>query len=85
MAVEDWPNRWGPDNGIDLVMLDKLGRNWAIQSKCYNPEYQITKASINSFIAESENPLIHKRLLLATTNKINSVANRLMDSKETYQ
>ena len=42
---KDWPKRWGPDNGIDLVMLDKLGRNWAVQSKCYNPEYQITKAN----------------------------------------
>ena len=38
---DDWPGRWGPDCGIDLVAEDRDGRTWAIQSKCReDPERQ---------------------------------------------
>jgi len=36
---DDWPDRWGPDCGIDLIARDTEGKIWAIQAKCYNPDY----------------------------------------------
>ena len=33
----DWPERWGPDAGIDLVAETRSGELWAIQSKAYDP------------------------------------------------
>ena len=27
---DDWPDRWGPDCGIDLVAEDTEGNTWAI-------------------------------------------------------
>jgi superfamily II DNA or RNA helicase len=65
---DDWPERWGKDCGIDLVAQDTDGNNWAIQAKCYNPKYSVTKKDIDSFLSESTNTKIHRRLLIATTD-----------------
>jgi len=27
----EWPDRWGPDNGIDLIFKHKNGEMWALQ------------------------------------------------------
>ena len=67
---DDWPNRWGPDCGIDLIAQDTEGKIWAIQAKCYNSDYSVTKQDIDSFISESDNDKIDIRLLIATTDKI---------------
>ena len=32
---DEWPGRWGPDAGIDLVAKHRDGSLWAIQSKAY--------------------------------------------------
>jgi len=64
---DDWPECWGRDCGIDLVAEDVDGNNWAIQAKCYNPKYSVTKQDIDSFLSESTNPKIQRRLLIATT------------------
>ena len=32
---DDWPGRWGPDCGIDLVAEDRDGKKWAIQARCH--------------------------------------------------
>jgi len=66
----DWPERWGPDCGIDLIAQDTERKIWAIQAKCYNPDYSVTKQDIDSFISESGNDKIDIRLLIATTDKI---------------
>ena len=36
---DEYPDRWGPDCGIDLVFKHKNGKTWAVQSKCYSPEH----------------------------------------------
>ena len=35
---DDWPGKWGPDCGIDLVARDRDGKTWAIQAKCYKAD-----------------------------------------------
>ena len=67
---DDWPERWGKDCGIDLVAQDTDGNNWAIQAKCYDPKYSVTKKDIDSFLSESTNTKIHRRLLIATTDSL---------------
>ena len=67
---DDWPGRWGPDCGIDLIAQDAEGKIWAVQAKCYKPDYDVTKKDIDSFLSESSNEKIDVRLLIATTDKI---------------
>jgi predicted helicase len=62
---DDWPDCWGRDCGIDLIAEDVDGNNWAIQAKCYDPKYNVTKQDIDSFLSESTNPKIQRRLLIA--------------------
>ena len=71
---DDWPGCWGKDCGIDIVAEDIDGKNWAIQAKCYDPKYSVTKKDIDSFLSESTNTKIHRRLLIATTDGIGSNA-----------
>ena len=40
---DDYPDRWGPDCGVDLVFNHKNGDVWAVQAKCYSPENTITE------------------------------------------
>ena len=47
---EEWPERWGADCGVDLVFRHKNGENWAVQAKCYSPDYQITKHDVDKFL-----------------------------------
>jgi predicted helicase len=49
----DWPLKWGPDCGIDLVAEDIEGHYCAIQCKFFASEYSITKDDIDSFFTES--------------------------------
>jgi superfamily II DNA or RNA helicase len=62
----DWPGRWGPDIGIDLVAETQEGKLWAIQAKCYDPESQVPTSEIDSFIATSSRPEFDHRLLIST-------------------
>jgi superfamily II DNA or RNA helicase len=67
---EDWPDRWGRDCGIDLIAKGKDGKTWAIQAKCYDPEYHVTKKDVDSFLSESTNDKIDLRLLVTSTDNI---------------
>jgi superfamily II DNA or RNA helicase len=71
---DDWPKRWGKDCGIDLVAEDRYGKTWAIQAKCYDPKYSVTKKDVDSFLSESGNSKIHHRLLIATTDGLGANA-----------
>ena len=71
---DDWPERWGKDCGIDLVAEDVDGKTWAIQAKCYDPKYNVTKKDVDSFLSESTNTKIHHRLLIATTDGLGANA-----------
>lgn len=75
----DWPNKWGQDCGIDIIAEEHSGKVWAIQAKCYNPNYYITKSDIDKFLSESTNNNIHYRLLIASTDRIGKNARSVMD------
>jgi predicted helicase len=77
----DWPDRWGPDCGIDLIAETHDGTLWAIQAKAVAPAHTITKAEIDSFLSESNRREIAFRLLIATTDKIGSNARRTIDQQ----
>lgn len=79
---DEWPGRWGVDCGIDLVFRHKNGEHWAVQSKCYSPDYDITKHDVDKFLSESNRPSIQHRLLIATTDRIGANAKRVCDAQE---
>jgi superfamily II DNA or RNA helicase len=79
---DEWPGRWGADCGIDLVILHKNGDNWAVQAKCYSPDYDITKHDVDKFLSESNRPLIKHRLLIATTDRIGANAKQVCDAQD---
>ncbi|WP_066307774.1 type ISP restriction/modification enzyme [Bacillus sp. FJAT-29814] len=74
---DDWPYRWGSDDGIDLVARVRYtGEYWAIQCKFFNSNYSIEKGDIDSFFTASgklfvaddyEQSFVH-RLIVSTTN-----------------
>ena len=57
----DYPGQWGRDCGIDLVFKDKNEGKWAVQAKCYSPEYEITKSDVDKFLSESNRKEINHR------------------------
>ncbi|WP_319446910.1 MULTISPECIES: DEAD/DEAH box helicase [unclassified Mycobacterium] len=79
---DGWPGRWGADAGIDLVAEDQLGRLWAIQAKAYDAQYAVTKADVDTFLAESSRAVFSYRLLIATTDRLSPNARRTIDAQE---
>jgi superfamily II DNA or RNA helicase len=77
---DEWPERWGRDCGIDLVFRHKNGEYWAVQAKCYSPDYAITKHDVDKFLSESSRPIIKHRLLIATTDRIGANAKSVCDA-----
>ncbi|MGH2865409.1 MAG: DEAD/DEAH box helicase family protein, partial [Solirubrobacteraceae bacterium] len=78
----DWPGRWGPDRGIDLVALTFAGRADAIQAKHYGPEHTVTKRDIDTFLSESNRRGIGSRLLIASTDGLARSAREVMAEQE---
>ncbi len=78
----DWPGRWGPDTGIDLVAKTRSGELWAIQAKAYDPAYRVTKSDVDKFLSESARKQFSYRLLICTTNLIVGHALRVIDAQE---
>ncbi len=78
----EWPHRWGADCGVDLVFRHKNGDHWAVQSKCYSPDYDITKHDVDKFLSESNRPSIQHRLLIATTDRIGNNAKQVCDAQD---
>lgn len=79
---DEWPERWGADCGVDLVFRHKNGEHWAVQAKCYSPDYDITKHDVDKFLSESNRPCIKHRLLIATTDRIGGNAKQVCDAQE---
>ncbi len=79
---DDWPGRWGPDSGIDLIFEHIDGSLWAVQSKFYDSDYSLKKADIDSFLSESSRKEIQHRLLIATTDKLGSKASKTIYDQE---
>ena len=78
----DYPGQWGRDCGIDLVFKDKTGATWAVQAKCYSPDYEITKSDVDKFLSESNRKTINHRLLITTTDRIGANAKQVLDGQE---
>ena len=78
----DYPRQWGRDCGIDLVFKDKNEGTWAVQAKCYSPNYEITKSDVDKFLSESNRKEINHRLLIATTDRIGANARQVLDGQE---
>jgi len=78
----EWPDRWGPDRGIDLVAEGHDGRIFAIQAKNYSSNHSITKRDIDTFLSESNRPLIDERLLIATSDRVAKSALDVMGAQE---
>ena len=78
----DYPGQWGRDCGIDLVFKDKTGATWAVQAKCYSPDYEITKSDVDKFLSESNRKTINHRLLITTTDRIGANARQVLDGQE---
>lgn len=79
---DDYPDRWGPDCGVDLVFRHKNGEIWAVQAKCYDTKYSITKHDVDKFLSESNRKVIDKRLLIATTDNIGKNAKQVCAAQE---
>ncbi len=79
---DECPDRWGQDCGIDLVFKHRNSEIWAVQAKCYSPEYSISKADVDTFLSESNRPSIHKRLLIASTDQIGQNAKQVCEDQE---
>lgn len=78
----DYPQKWARDRGVDLVCLFKDGTHWAVQSKCYHPDYSLKKADIDSFLSESNRKEITGRILVATTNQLGDGAEQVIKAQE---
>jgi len=79
---DEYPERWGRDCGIDLIFKHVNGETWAVQAKCYAPEYSITKSDVDTFLSESNRAGIDKRLLIATTDKVGANAKQVCNAQE---
>ncbi len=79
---DEWPGRWGPDAGIDLVAVTHGGELWAIQAKAYLHQYSIKKADVDSFLSESNRLAFAYRLLIATTDHLSVRAARTIHDQE---
>ena len=79
---DEWPERWGADNGIDLVAEAHDGALWAIQAKAYAKTTTVTKADVDSFLSESNREQISFRLLIATTDSVGTNARKVMVGQE---
>ncbi len=63
---EEFPARKdfsGKDLGIDLVARTEAGDYWAIQCKCYDEDTQISKGSVDSFLANASRTFLDPETL----------------------
>jgi predicted helicase len=79
---DEWPGRWGPDCGIDLVAETVDDELWAVQAKAYDPAHTVTKTDVDSFLSESGRTQFSFRLIMATTDGIGANAYRALVGRE---
>lgn len=68
---DDWPERDGPDMGIDLVAQEREGGLCAIQCKFYAPDNPVPTKDINSFLAATIHPRFTSCMFINTGGAIN--------------
>ncbi len=84
---EDYPYkkkcRWQrADEGTDIVMEDVDGNTWAIQCKNWNPNTTVIRhGGYDSFITDSENECVDKRLFITTQRRLADTVRNDIDKK----
>ena len=74
----EFPERTGPDIGIDLVAQGHDNSLCAIQAKCFDPSRQIPKSEIDSFISAASPRKYAHRMLVATTDGLSANARKTL-------
>ena len=77
----EYPDRTGPDIGIDIVARSHEGELTAIQCKCYDPKHSIAKADIDSFLANSQRRYA-ERMIISTTTRWSANATRMFEEQQ---
>ena len=78
----DWPDREGPDTGIDIVAKERYtGEYCAIQCKCNAPSYSIQKSDIDSFFTASGKKPFTSRIIISTTDNWGKHANKAIENQ----
>ena len=77
-----WPNKWGPDCGIDLVVERTDSKLIAVQAKCYTGQNTVTKKDIDSFLSETSRKIFNSRLLIISNNNLSPNAARTIIGQE---
>lgn len=78
------------DTGIDLVAETNQGEYWAIQCKFYAEDHVINKSDVDTFLATSskffdvrgEKKKFNYRLIAATTNRYNHIAEETLKNQD---
>ena len=76
----EWPDRDGPDTGIDLVAEEEEGGLCAIQCKFFDPHRPVPKGAIDSFMSTSEPPHFTSRLIINTGGSIQKNALKTLEA-----
>ncbi len=83
---DEWPERNGPDRGIDLVAewsSAEGGGLAAVQCKCHGEGSSLTTRELDSFLTESSKRMYRNRVLMHTKTSLPlSCRNRLRDQEK---
>ena len=82
---DEWPDRPGPDVGIDLVAELKDGSLLAVQAKCFDSERDIPKSELDSFISAASPRKYGRRMLVASTDGLSANARRMLHDNHVTQ
>lgn len=86
----EWPERWGSDDGIDLVARERgTGEYWAIQCKFFDPAHSLQKVDIDSFFTASGKRFetadgecgFSQRFIVSSTDKWSSKAEKALEAQ----
>jgi superfamily II DNA or RNA helicase len=78
---DEWPERSGPDIGIDIVAEMFDGTLCAIQAKCFDENRDIPKSELDSFVSAASHRTFQHRWLIATTDGLSANARRMLDDQ----
>jgi superfamily II DNA or RNA helicase len=78
---DEWPERSGPDIGIDIVAEMFDGTLCAIQAKCFDENRDIPKSELDSFVSAASHRTFQHRWLIATTDRLSTNARRMLDDQ----
>jgi predicted helicase len=77
----EWPDREGPDIGIDLVAEERDGSLCAIQCKCYADDGSLDERHVTNFLAYADglkNKNFKNKILVYTGDNLTKHANTLL-------